>query len=135
MGQCGCGDFRSDRAFKLADGTVLVFDVYRGCAECFSGPAINLWLFDGSSNPFLQGVQTAKAVTADEFGGDRGNGLLLAFPLFDVKDLQAEAAELAVDLSEYANLENVLADVGLDLIQGAIRRCEERHRPVKRARK
>ena len=133
MGQCGCGDTCIERGYRLPDGTVVAYDVYRGCQDCNPGPGISIFAFPSAESGRMW-LDEAKIepYTPDEFGGNHGHGI--SFGLFDVQDLRAEAKEIvAVESGEiradedgYTTLDDWLSDFGLMLIQGAMRRYSKR---------
>lgn len=129
MGQCGCGEVPIENAVKLPKGEVVAYHVYRGCADCFSGPGISIYVYPNTKSEFLEHAKIDD-FTPDEFGGNHGYGI--SFGLFEVKDLCAESVELQKEArigrgrDDYRSLDDWLSDYGLRLIQGAMRRSAER---------
>jgi hypothetical protein len=120
--QCGCGDTEIDKAYALPDGTVVAYDIYQGCKDCFSGPGVAVYLYPNRKSEWLRDVKIGK-FKPDEYGGNGGMGISVG--LFDVEDLKAEADELE-GIENYADLSEWLDEFGLDLIQGAMRRFQKR---------
>jgi hypothetical protein len=137
MGQCGCGDTSIDKGYVFPNGTVVAYDIYRGCRDCNPGPGISIYAYPSrrAGRMWLSGVEIEK-YKPDEYGGNGGYGI--SFGLFEVEDLIAEAKELvAVESGEidpdgdgYATIQDWLHDYGLLMVQGAMRRYCKRIEPA-----
>lgn len=124
MGQCGCGETRIDRAYRLPDGTVIAYDVYRGCLDCHSGPAVMFYVFPDGKSPWLDGVKPEEYVPTVD-GGESG----ISVSFFEVRDLIGAAREIGdtkTTRSGYRTFEDWLQDNGLRMIQDATRLYSER---------
>lgn len=136
MGQCGCGDSGVERAYRLRPGVILGYRLYRGCRDCFAGPAVDITIWNSGRNMFLDGLKIEEGPKPDEYGGDGGMGL--AFPLFEVEDIIAQLTEMQItrDIDKsgrtgYPTVEEWMEDYGLEMLQGALRRFQERMRKMK----
>lgn len=134
MCQCGCGDTNLEKGYELPDGTIVAYDIYRGCRDCNPGPGISIYAYPNrkAGRMWLSGVKIEK-YTPDEFGGNHGFGI--SFGLFEVEDLAAEANEIVSTESgpidpdsedSYETVEAWLEDFGLRMVQGAMRRYADR---------
>lgn len=138
MGQCGCGETSVENAYKLPKGTVIGYDIYRGCAGCFAGPAISIYVYPNAKSEWLSHAKI-EDFTPDEYGGNHGHGINVAF--FEVEDLKEESVELAQEADigpgddQYATIADWLDDYGLRLVQGAMRRFTKRMDELERRRK
>lgn len=146
MCQCGCGDTNLEKGYELLGGTVVAYDIYRGCRDCNPGPGISIYAYPNRKvgRMWLSGVKIEQ-YTPDEFGGNHGYGI--SFGLFEVEDLIAEAKEIVAtesgevgllkdeDEDDYLSLEDWLSDYGLMMVQGAMRRYRTRMEKAAEARR
>lgn len=136
MCECGCGDFRIDRGFRLPDGTELTYRIYHGCQECFGGPGVDISVFT-PGNPWTQDCDLVEFKPTEDGGTEADNkqarvGIPIA--LFEVQDLRSaakeieakEGAEIGPGDEQYATLDDWLYDFGLEMVQVALRKFKER---------
>lgn len=126
MGQCGCGDVPVENAFKLPSGEVIGYFVYRGCDECFAGPAIDIFVYPNAKSEWVRDAKI-ESYKPDEYGGNGGHGIPIA--LFEVRDLIEAAKKIGgTELSKdgYESVEDWLSDYGLQMMQDAMRLFEKR---------
>ena len=128
MCQCGCGDTYIDRAFKIDRGPTVAYQLYRGCGECHPGIGVMLSFFNREgAREWVRGSAETIPVKPDDSGGNCGE---FNIPIFEVSDLVAASEEMGPSLigkkHGYANLQDWLEDNGLELIQTAIRKAQDR---------
>lgn len=136
MGVCGCGNVGGDRAIRIppsARDRVIVLGIYPGCRQCSESVGVTLRVYDSPEQanegaPYLK----QERFTPDEYGGDEGHPVEL--DLLRVEDLVEAArslrAEEAIgpDDEQYETVCDWLHDVGLVLLQTALRRCADKGR-------
>jgi hypothetical protein len=120
MCECGCGEFRPDKAVRIGD-KVLAIEIYPGCRDCDTGIMVSLHIFttEEAARWDLKPIEEFKP---DQFGSEQ-----MDFPIIGKEDL-VHAAE-AMDEADgdpfedqgYANLIDWLSDNGLDLLQRGLR--------------
>lgn len=121
MGQCGCGETVPENGFKLPSGLVVAYDVYRGCRDCFSGPAVCIYVYPNAKSEWLQHAKI-EPYKPDEYGGNHGHGIPVS--LFEVEDLINAAkaiGELKTSRDGYLTFADWLEDNGLRMMQDAMR--------------
>ncbi len=129
MCQCGCGEIPIENGAVLPNGSVVAYGIYRGCDTCFSGPAVTVSVFNNARSEWLMHAKLEDFVP-DEDGGNHGRGINVG--LFEVQDLKAESIELSKEAKvarggdNYATIADWLDDFGLRLVQGAMRRFDQR---------
>jgi hypothetical protein len=131
MCQCGCGDFDSDLALRVSTRSVMSLRVYRGCADCHEGIALDLSFFDKEGvKDWLSHCKIESAPKPDRSGGNDGMGV--NFPLFEVRDMieaaKREGPSMIGKRDGYKDLTDWLKENGLRLIQDALRIAQERYR-------
>jgi hypothetical protein len=124
MGQCGCGEYQPERQYSVR-GCVFGIVLYPGCDYCAETLAIDPYFFTKDSEFIVD--RPTENVKPDEYGGPLG----LGFEIFSVADLREAAKECdpVIDPNKqdaYSNMEDWLDDYGLQLLQGALRKCRER---------
>ena len=133
MGACGCEDFAPDLAFRLRDGSVLTYDLYRGCQECDAGIGVTLCVFTGRS---IWVRDLAKDdLKANNYGvGEAG---VISINILEIQDLVDAAAEIEPEATvgqkedDCPTVAAWLESYGLRLMQGAIQRRRARTRATK----
>jgi len=127
MGTCGCGDFSATNAIRVPRSSWVGVGVYRGCRECWSGPAVDIMFFDAQGRrEWLSNVEP-ETILPDRYGGkDVPGGIQIA--LFEVHDLVAAAKVIQREapITEYESVADWVEDHGLLLIQDAMEMCERR---------
>lgn len=135
MCQCGCGDFQADQVLPIQRGPLVSVSIYRGCADCFPGIAVDLNFFT-RKNEWTRGVRMQPTIVPSEDGGkypdEPQRQLGLPIPLFEVQDMIAAAKELDADasLAEYGSIGDWLHDEGLEFLQTALRIGQKRLREL-----
>ncbi len=82
MGQCGCGDIPVENAFQLPSGEVVGYALYRGCDECFAGPAVDIFIYPNNTSEWARDAKIEN-FKPDEYGGNEGRGIPITF--FEVR--------------------------------------------------
>ena len=57
MCQCGCSDIPIEEAYSLPGGAVIGVGIYRGCADCHQGLAVDISVFDNRKSEWLSGAK------------------------------------------------------------------------------
>lgn len=123
MCECGCGELVASKALRVQD-TILVIEEYPGCRYCHTGMAVVLHFFDSEDHAreFIDDMPI-EPITADEYGANNGRGEMI--PMVGKEELKKAAAvihsRIDVRLSDYDSLADVIDDIGLDLLQEALR--------------
>lgn len=128
MGVCGCCEFNIDKGFKLPDGTEITYSIYKGCKDCFAGPAVDISIFT-SNNDWTGGYDLCKFTPSCDGGEPEGGGLGIPVPLFEVRDLIAAVKEIGDEKieGEYGfMLSEWLEECGFDMLQRAMQIFEKR---------
>jgi hypothetical protein len=123
MCQCGCGEFGVAKAFRLPDGKVVAYGIYRGCRDCFNGPGISIYVYPDDKSEWLEGVKI-QPYTPNEYGGV---GIPISF--FEVSDLIAAAKKLGgIELEEegYHSFDEWLDENGLRMMQDGMKIFDKR---------
>lgn len=119
MGQCGCGETSVEHGYKLPSGVVVAYDIYRGCRDCFAGPAINVFVYPNGKSEWLRHAKIEE-LKPDEYGGNHGHGIPISF--FEVRDLIAAAKQIGgLDWDEDGyGFEEWMEENGLQMMQSAL---------------
>lgn len=136
MGECGCGNWDIQKAYRLADGSVMAWHEYRGCAYCHTGPGYSLMFFPDEKSEWLEDAVIENAPKPDESGGNGGIGI--SWEVLDVYDMRRAAREMEDkngDFEHFGSLDDWLEEHGLELLQTAMRKRDERHREIEEQRK
>ena len=124
MGQCGCGEYMPQQAWKLGDTTV-VLEVYPGCQYCCSGIGLTIdFLTEKGAIEWVDdnGIQRPEIVPTEYPQQHVGQ-----IELFSVEDMQeacllidAELGDDGLVISDYSSVSDLLSVHGLRLIQLAL---------------
>lgn len=129
MCQCGCGEIPIEQAYKLPNGNVISYSVYRGCADCHAGPGIEIGIFNNSKSEWLEHAKI-QPITPTTYGGSVSPNSHpgISVGLFEVQDLVAAAKELGDELDDdgYDSVSAWLEDMGLEMVQSAMRKFDVR---------
>lgn len=133
MCRCGCGEFPVTEAYHLPKGDVIGIGIYEGCADCFVGPGISVYVYPSrrSGKEWLEGAKT-QDYKPDEYGGNSGSGISLSF--FEVRDLVAAAKEIGTQLHGEGwemTVEEWLEENGLQMMQDAMKLFKTRVNELK----
>lgn len=120
MGGCGCGDFAFDVTRKVGKSHMAI-QVYPGCGNCNSPVEVVLHLMT------LKEARNWGAEATEEFKPGEDGYADFHMPVIDPDDLieAAKSVDFAdlvgeINLADYDNLADVLADVGRPLLEIAI---------------
>lgn len=116
MGECGCGEMRPHKIFRIGN-KILVVEIYKGCSYCETGVMVTLNVMTQEAAEKM-GIEPSEAGEIEmEWGWGQEN-----FPIIGPEDLRAELKERDALFQEYDSLDDFFADEGLDILQGAVRR-------------
>lgn len=132
MCQCGCGEFGTEKAYKLPSGEVIAYGIYEGCSDCFAGPGISIYAYPDATSEWIEDTPI-EDYKPDEFGGNHGHGISLSF--FEVRDFIKAAQEIggtSLDEDGYNSVEDWLEENGLEMMQKAMKKFKERIEKLER---
>ena len=115
MGECGCGEVQLFETYKIA-GYVLGIEYYVGCRYCHTGLMVSLHLYTKNEAESFD-IETSKL---KEFEPDKHGYSQLNFPVIGPEELRKAMKQMqedGIDFSQYLDLDDVFADLGLQLLQ------------------
>lgn len=128
MGECGCGDFQPSAAFKVGE-KYLAIEEYHGCDYCNAGLAVSVYLM----TPQEAGEWGVDEMDVKELKPDICEPVHV--PLIGAEELVKAAKVLEEEyddgeadedpwFKQYRSLAELMEDVGLELLQEAMRQRE-----------
>lgn len=123
MCECGCGDFKADFWYRLADGNQMAVDIYDSCGNCKNPVVVTLHLFSPDEAKLWQfGDEKIEPFILEE--SDQGYKMF-NFPVIGPEDLlyaikQLPEEDPGADFEAYGDLEAYFQDNGYQILQLAV---------------
>jgi len=131
MCQCGCGDLFPVKVYEINKNKYVVISEYHGCKECAEVIAHDIYFYDKKGMEDIADWVKPEKVEFDEFGGEKHDHGLPLFDISDFREILEENENIYGKVNEYDSMADWFEENGLNLIQEAMRRFKEKHKPQK----
>ncbi len=132
MCECPCGEFVPFEAFQIGD-KYLAIEIYPGCETCKTGVMVTLALMSEEQKNDMD-IEIAPPLEPDKGDGwdQREYRLFTQEDMIEAAKDMIEASKEIIDVSkeidpqlgftsqEYENLEDLISDMGMELVRTAI---------------